>query len=574
MSLSRPTDRFHALDATRAFALMLGVLFHAVYSFVPQSAGAPIVDVAGNRFFDWVFFALHSFRMQVFFLIAGFFARMLYQKRGWVGFVRHRLVRIGLPLVVGWFILHPLVLTTWIWGANLSGRNLIELPIPFLFQLLYEHRLMFVPEAQGGLFNLVHLWFLYYLLWLYLVALVVRFLVTRALPASGGWRTQVDRVVAHVARSPWAIVWLTGITGLFLWAMEGWTGVDTPVGQLTPAAPVLVLYGSFFLLGLLMHRQARLVQELGRNWKWQVGAGLAVSLGCFAWLGNLVSSGYTTGTLFDHYPNLTAGQVSDWRKFAATLQASNNPASVRPELANFWQHLPEPARTAIMHLPANPSPDRKTGVCEAINKALITPEPFAAGAPPVEGIPTAAEAAARLTRHRAVLDDLFAGAVLGDPLKLPSYSVLKLGFALGYALMMWLLVFGSIGCFQAVFHAHSAAWRYVADSSYWIYLLHLPLVAFLQVWMGAWNWPALVKVPLLLGIAFVILFATYHYLVRSTFLGQLLNGQRFAFTPWPLAVDRTAKPRPMGLPVPPPTSEKFAIGVTGTPAPTKSARQP
>ena len=56
MSLSHPTDRFHALDATRAFALMLGVVFHAVWSFVPQSTGAPIVDVAGNRFFDWFFF--------------------------------------------------------------------------------------------------------------------------------------------------------------------------------------------------------------------------------------------------------------------------------------------------------------------------------------------------------------------------------------------------------------------------------------------------------------------------------------------------------------------------------------
>jgi len=534
---------------------MLGVVFHAVWSFVPRNTGAAIVDVAGNRFYDWFFFASHSFRMQIFFLIAGFFGRMLYQKRGWLGFIRHRLLRIGLPLVVGWFILHPLVMTTWIWGANVSGRNLIELPIPFLFQLLYENRLMFVPQAQGGLFNLVHLWFLYYLLWLYLLVLVVRFVATRVLPATERWRLRVDQVVAYLARSPWAIIGLSGVTGLFLWTMEGWTGVDTPIGQLTPSVPVLVLYGSFFSLGWLMHRQARLLQDLGRNWKWQLTAGLGVSLACFAWLGNLVSAGYVTGTLFYHYPNFTAGQVSNWPRLVATLQSAHDtPSTARPELVNFWQHLPEPARKVIMQLPANPGPDLMTGVCEAINKALITPDLFAAGAPPA-GIPTAAEAGARLIQHRAILEELFAGAVTGDPLKLPSYSRLKLGFALGYALMMWLLVFGSIGCFQAVFHAHSAAWRYVADSSYWIYLLHLPLVAFLQVWMAAWHWPALIKVPLLLGIAFVILFATYHYLVRSTFLGQLLNGHRFAFTPWPWTPDRTAKLLPRVLPVPAPARE-------------------
>lgn len=555
MSSPHNAERFHALDATRAFALMLGVVFHAVWSFVPRSTGGAIVDVSGNRFFDWFFFTSHSFRMQVFFLIAGFFARMLYQKRGWAGFVRHRLVRIGLPLAIGWFILHPLVIMIWTWGANVSGRNIVELPIPFLFQLLYESRLLFVPQAQGGMFNLVHLWFLYYLLWLYLVVLVVRFVVTRAMPATAGWRLQVDRMVAHVALSPWALVWITGITGLFLWRMVGWTGVDTPLGQLTPSVPVLLLYGSFFGLGWLMHRQAGLLQEMSRNWKWQLGAGLAVSLGCFAWLGNLGSSGYITGTLFAHYPNFTSGQVLDWPKFAATLQAANNPAAVRPELANFWQHLPEPARKVILQLPANPGPDLKTGVCDAINKVLIAPALFEAGPPPAEALPTAAEAAARLVRHRAILDELLAGAVAGDPLKLPSYSALKLGFALSYSLMMWLLVFGSIGCFQAIFHAHSEAWRYVADSSYWIYLLHLPLVAYLQVWMASWTWPALVKVPLLLAIAFVILFATYHYFVRSTFLGQVLNGRRFPFTPWPFATEPAAKPGPLTSTAPAPTGE-------------------
>jgi hypothetical protein len=36
-----------------------------------------------------------------------------------------------------------------------------------------------------------------------------------------------------------------------------------------------------------------------------------------------------------------------------------------------------------------------------------------------------------------------------------------------------------------------------------------------------------VKFPLILGITAAVLLASYHYLVRSTFLGKLLNGRRY-----------------------------------------------
>ena len=33
--MSTSTERVHALDAVRAFALLLGVVFHAGFSFIP-----------------------------------------------------------------------------------------------------------------------------------------------------------------------------------------------------------------------------------------------------------------------------------------------------------------------------------------------------------------------------------------------------------------------------------------------------------------------------------------------------------------------------------------------------------
>jgi hypothetical protein len=92
----------------------------------------------------------------------------------------------------------------------------------------------------------------------------------------------------------------------------------------------------------------------------------------------------------------------------------------------------------------------------------------------------------------------------------------------------------SLGFFQDRFPGQSPAWRYVADSSYWIYLAHLPLVAALQVWMAPWPWPGAMKFLLLNAVAFAFLFASYHYLARSTFIGRLPNGQGHPFVAWPL----------------------------------------
>jgi hypothetical protein len=129
------------------------------------------------------------------------------------------------------------------------------------------------------------------------------------------------------------------------------------------------------------------------------------------------------------------------------------------------------------------------------------------------------------------------GLIIDNPRQVSWYSPVKLGYSVGYSVVMCLLVFGTLGCFQALCSAHSPVWRYVSDSAYWIYLAHIVVVPFLQVWMGDWNWPGLLKFALLNATAFVLLFATYHYLVRSTIIGQVLNGQRYPFTwlPWKTA---------------------------------------
>ena len=95
-------DRLHALDAVRAFALLLGVVFHAGFSFIPGMIPGlwAIVDNSPSTTLSTGLFAAHIFRMSLFFFVAGFFARLLYMRGGARGFWANRAKRILGPLVV------------------------------------------------------------------------------------------------------------------------------------------------------------------------------------------------------------------------------------------------------------------------------------------------------------------------------------------------------------------------------------------------------------------------------------------------------------------------------------------
>lgn len=71
--------------------------------------------------------------------------------------------------------------------------------------------------------------------------------------------------------------------------------------------------------------------------------------------------------------------------------------------------------------------------------------------------------------------------------------------------------------------------RYLADASYWIYILHLPLVMLAQVWVQDWAAPWGLKLAgVSLGV-FAVCLLSYELMVRHSFMGRWLNGRR---VPW------------------------------------------
>ena len=104
------TARLDYLDATRAFALVLGIVFHASLSFLPIFMGWAVQDVSTSPLVTSFMTVSHAFRMELFFLLAGFLSHLTFHRKGAGEFVRSRLLRIGVPFVVGWFLLRPLVI--------------------------------------------------------------------------------------------------------------------------------------------------------------------------------------------------------------------------------------------------------------------------------------------------------------------------------------------------------------------------------------------------------------------------------------------------------------------------------
>ncbi len=110
------------------------------------------------------------------------------------------------------------------------------------------------------------------------------------------------------------------------------------------------------------------------------------------------------------------------------------------------------------------------------------------------------------------------------------------------ALAGWTWVYALLGAGVGLIRRERAVVRYLADGSYWAYLLHLPLVLLAGILVADLAWPAPLKLAVVLLSTGMTLWLSYHLLVRSTVLGRWLNGRRYAFR-WSLAPPVASRPR-------------------------------
>jgi glucan biosynthesis protein C len=94
------------------------------------------------------------------------------------------------------------------------------------------------------------------------------------------------------------------------------------------------------------------------------------------------------------------------------------------------------------------------------------------------------------------------------------------------ALFPWLTVCGALGVLMRWVQGKGPVMRYLAESSFWLYIAHLPIVALMQVLLLPLAWPGLVKAPIVAAVAIAVSLLSYEFIVRRSLVGEIINGAR------------------------------------------------
>ena len=117
-------------------------------------------------------------------------------------------------------------------------------------------------------------------------------------------------------------------------------------------------------------------------------------------------------------------------------------------------------------------------------------------------------------------------------------DLLRLIDAVFYGFAAALISVGLIGLFERALGSPRGWVRWLADSSYWVYIMHLPVVTFLTFYLAhldrqgvlkdltGFGWSAELKFLAACVATAALGLATYRFFVRYTPLGTLLNGGR------------------------------------------------
>jgi fatty acid desaturase len=108
----------------------------------------------------------------------------------------------------------------------------------------------------------------------------------------------------------------------------------------------------------------------------------------------------------------------------------------------------------------------------------------------------------------------------------PLEDLAALALAGSGAVFTWLITFGLLGLALRQLNRPHQLLSYLADSSYWVYLVHLPIIGLVQTDLYLVRVPVAVKFATVLSVTVALCLASYHVAVRHTVLGRWLHGRR------------------------------------------------
>jgi len=250
MQTQETPKRYHGLDLVRAIAMMLGLVIHVSIFFMDDQGYWMMGERFPDSFNKTVVEFIHLFRMQLFYLIAGFFAMLVIERKGFGTFMRDRGRRILMPFVFAAIFLVPLHDIV----VSASGQ-------PSLIRSLMQETSMFEAMKSVVLFGVLvdyyprefvgfwHYWFLYFLILIYGIHVGLRILLPDSV------KFFFYQMIGKWVRSPLAALYL----GLFCFPIHySLSSIGFPPNHLNFEYNNLGYYCVFYFfgVGLWRHRDA------------------------------------------------------------------------------------------------------------------------------------------------------------------------------------------------------------------------------------------------------------------------------------------------------------------------------
>lgn len=489
-----PAERWHDLDALRGFAMLLGIGLHASLSFFPWVWPAQDTMSSVDGWYDEFFHAVHGFRMPLFFLLSGFFTAMLWRRRGLSALIQHRLRRIALPLLLAMVTVVPAVTWSVEWAVDNGVADYIEVNDDIWAAVFFGNtRAVEQLLDQGVGVNVAN--------------------------------------EADMGNTPLHIAAYTNDVAMVDLLLE--RGADPNI-RATDGTPVdyAIFVGNEEAADVLVAAGAFDPRPAGEAWSdisfWAAGAGEIIDqdtvLGLESWLASFYHLWFLWFLLW---------LVAAFALVVLAVDRVSPRAAPQRSLSMMWALIP---LTMIPQLAMGDGgevpvfgPDTSTG---------LIPKPH------VLGYYAIFFSFGALLFGRKNRDGARLAEALGVRWKilLPIAVVVVLPLALritfetettswvivslAQVTYTWLMIVALMGLFHSFLAREKRGVRYLSDSSYWLYLAHLPLIILGQSLIRNWDLPAGVKIVGLTVTVTALLLISYQLFVRYTPIGTLLNGRR------------------------------------------------
>ncbi|MEE2615043.1 MAG: acyltransferase family protein [Verrucomicrobiota bacterium] len=252
----RQIDRLHYMDSLRAAAMFLGLVLHGSVVFAQWNVDFCRVHEEPSAFVRLFPELIHVFRMQLFFLVAGFFSMMICQKRGIRSYAENRFKRIVIPFILCVLFLQPSVAGIYFLDISQKENTIVSQYFNFLLNPSYIIR---EPALTGNWFW--HFWFMHLLIYF-----IGAFLIGNILTKKLGLQFRFIPNLLELISGKFGMLILALITYPTLLISAPFSEVAT-IGT---SLDVLCYYGLFFIFGALFFTDITVFERFQKNIKYHI----------------------------------------------------------------------------------------------------------------------------------------------------------------------------------------------------------------------------------------------------------------------------------------------------------------